>query len=111
MLEAGRRGEVYNITSADGLTNLELTERLLAITGKDKSLIKHVQDRPGHDRRYALDDSKIRSELGWAPTYEFAEGLKQTVQWFVDHESWWRPIKSGVYRKYYEQQYGERSES
>ncbi len=108
--ESGRSGEVYNITSGKGMTNKEMTAKLLAITGKDESLIKYVTDRPGHDRRYAIDDRKIRTELGWSPVVDFDEGIKQTVQWFVDHKSWWEPIKSGQYRKYYEEQYGKRVE-
>ncbi len=108
VLEGGRRGEIYNISTGVGLTNLELTERLIEIVGKDKSLIKYVQDRPGHDRRYALDDGKLRGELGWEPIFDFGTGIEQTVQWFVDHEDWWRSIKSGAYRKYYDEQYGER---
>jgi dTDP-glucose 4,6-dehydratase len=108
VLDAGRSGEVYNITSGEGMTNLELTERILDILGKDKRWIRHVQDRPGHDRRYALDDTKLRSELGWTHSYAHGEGLQQTVQWYLDHEDWWRPIKPGEYRRYYVQQYGER---
>jgi dTDP-glucose 4,6-dehydratase len=111
VLEAGRSGEIYNVTSSNGLTNLDLTESLIDIVGKDKSLIKYVEDRPGHDRCYALNDSKIRTELGWSESYDFRDGLRETVQWYRDNESWWRPIKSGEYLKYYEQQYGERVKS
>ncbi len=111
VLEAGRSGEVYNITSGVGLTNLDLTHRLLNLAGKGENLIQHVQDRPGHDRRYSVNDNKLRQELGWRPTYDLQVGLKQTVQWYNDHPTWWRPIKSGEYRAYYNRQYGERIKS
>lgn len=108
VLESGRTGEIYNITSNEGLTNLELTRRVLDVMGRDEGSIRHVQDRPGHDRRYALNDDKLRRELHWTHTYDFQRGLEQTVRWYRDHETWWRPIKTGEYRKYYEQQYGRR---
>jgi dTDP-glucose 4,6-dehydratase len=109
VVEAGRSGEVYNITSGEGFTNLELTEMILECLERDRSFIHHVEDRPGHDRRYALNDQKIRRELGWSPAHKFRDGLAQTVQWYRDHEEWWRPIKSGEFRRYHERQYGERT--
>lgn len=108
VLEAGRAGEVYNIASADSLTNVDLTHAILNMLAKDERSIEYVTDRPGHDRCYALDDAKIQSELGWKPTYDFPRGLKETVAWYKANEDWWRPIKSGEYRTYYERQYQDR---
>ena len=106
-LTAGAPGEVYNIGGGMELPNIELTHRLLALLDKPESLIQPVTDRPGHDRRYALNCGKLGA-LGWRPEVPFERGLADTVQWYVDHEDWWRPIKSGEYRAYYEQQYGGR---
>lgn len=105
-LEKGKKGEAYNIGGANEWHNLMLVKGLLCILGKPESLITFVKDRPGHDRRYAIDASKIRRELGWMPTYDFASGLKQTVDWYIANESWWRRVKSGEYQKYYQEQYG-----
>ena len=82
-------------------------QRILELTGADESLVRHVDDRPGHDRRYSLDDSKLRA-LGWSPAHALAEGLAETVAWYRDNRAWWEPIKSGAYREYYEQQYAAR---
>ena len=106
VLEAGVPGEVYNIGADNELTNRELTYAILSALGKDESLIRPVKDRPAHDRRYAIDSGKLRRALGWAPRVEFARGLRATIQWYIDHEPWWRAIKSGAYRQYYERQYG-----
>jgi dTDP-glucose 4,6-dehydratase len=106
VLAAGRPGEVYNIGSGDERPNLEVAKRILALTGRPESLLKHVKDRPGHDRRYAIESSKLRKELGWAPQVPFAEGLAQTIAWFRAHEAWWQEILSGAYQHYYRQQYG-----
>lgn len=106
VLEAGRSGEVYNITSGEGMPNVDLTRRILDALGRDESFIRHVTDRPGHDRCYLLDGAKIERELGWRAAVRFDDGLRRTVQWYRDHENWWRPIKSGEYRRYYEKQYG-----
>ena len=108
ILEKGRSGEAYNITSGRGVTNLELTHLILEVLGKDESSIRYVPDRPGHDRRYALDGRKIARELDWHPRHELAGGLRDTCAWFRANEAWWRPIKSGEYRRYYEQQYADR---
>jgi dTDP-glucose 4,6-dehydratase len=94
-LRHGRAGEIYNISGGVGLTNRELTERLLALLGRDWSSVKPVQDRKGHDRRYAIDDSKIRDELGYAPQVAFDAGLTATVEWYQHNEAWWRPLKAG----------------
>lgn len=104
----GKAGEVYNIGGRCEKTNLELTQTLLDLLNKPKSLIRYVQDRPGHDRRYAIDCSKIERELGWKPTIPFAEGLKSTIDWYIKNQSWVDTIRSGDYLKYYEKQYGNR---
>ena len=84
-----------------------MTRRILELTGRDESLIRHVEDRPGHDRRYALDSSKLGA-LGWTPERRFDEGLAEAVAWYRDNRAWWEPIKSGEYRAYYEAQYAAR---
>jgi dTDP-glucose 4,6-dehydratase len=107
VLREGSPGEIYNIGGEDH-ENLEVTHRILELTGADASLIRHVEDRAGHDRRYAIDDSKLRA-LGWAPRNSFGEaGLRETVEWYRGNRPWWEPIKSGEYRRYYEEQYAER---
>jgi len=107
MLQKGRDGEVYNVGADRELTNLELTETILGMLGKPRSLIQFVEDRPGHDRRYSLDSSKIR-ELGWQPRFRFEEALEGTVRWYADNRWWWEKLKSGEYESYYQQQYGAR---
>jgi dTDP-glucose 4,6-dehydratase len=104
--KAGRAGEVYNIGGRCERTNLELTYALLEATGKPQSLIRYVKDRPGHDRRYAIDCEKIERELAWRPTIGFAQGLADTVRWYRDNAAWVANIRNGEYRKYYERQYG-----
>jgi dTDP-glucose 4,6-dehydratase len=94
VLQGGRAGETYNIGGGVELTNRELTERLLAACDRDWSAVEAVEDRKGHDRRYSLDDSKLREELGYEPQVTFEEGLAATVQWYRDHEEWWRPLKT-----------------
>ncbi len=110
VLAAGRPGEVYNIGSGEEAQNLDVARAILRLTGRPETLLRHVADRPGHDRRYALAAGKLRRELGWAPTIRFAEGLAQTVDWYRTHEAWWQEILSGEYRTYYQQQYGQRGE-
>ncbi len=105
---AGRVGEVYNIGGQCERTNLELTHALLEIMEKPRSLIRFVKDRPGHDRRYAMDSGKIGRELGWRPAISFDEGLRETVGWYVHHADWVANIRTGQYLKYYEKQYGNR---
>lgn len=102
----GRLGEVYNIGGGNEITNLELTQRLLEALGKPRSLIRFVPDRPGHDRRYAIDCTKARRELGWRPAVDFPSGLVSTIRWYQENRSWVDEIKSGSYRHYYEKQYG-----
>ncbi len=106
VLERGRPGQAYNVGGPDECENIEVVQRILALTGRDDSLIEHVTDRKGHDRRYSLSSDKLREELNWEAEVGFAEGLEQTVQWYRDNEWWWGPIRSGEYRAYYEQQYG-----
>ncbi|HMF11905.1 MAG TPA: dTDP-glucose 4,6-dehydratase [Gemmataceae bacterium] len=104
----GRVGEVYNIGGRCERTNLELTYALLDVMSKPRSLLRYVKDRPGHDRRYAIDCSKIERELGWRPTVPFEQGLRDTVRWYVEHGDWVAQIRNGAYRQYYERQYGAR---
>jgi dTDP-glucose 4,6-dehydratase len=108
ILEKGRAGEIYNIGGDGERTNLEITEAILNLLAKPKSLIQYVTDRPGHDRRYAIDFSKLKNELGWSPAYHVIEGLSQTVRWYMKNEEWWRRIKSGAYREFYQKHYQER---
>jgi dTDP-glucose 4,6-dehydratase len=105
-LERGRPGSVYNIGAGNEMTNLGLTHAILQQLRLDERMIHHVKDRLAHDRRYAVDTRKTRQELNWEPRMDFAEGLQATVQWYREHQGWWRAIKSGAYRTYYERQYG-----
>jgi dTDP-glucose 4,6-dehydratase len=107
VLREGEAGEVYNVGGGDEHENIDVAERLLALTGADRSLLRRVADREGHDRRYSLDTAKLRA-LGWAPQVAFEDGLAQTVEWYRANREWWAPIKSGEYREYYERQYGAR---
>ncbi|MBP1620231.1 MAG: dTDP-glucose 4,6-dehydratase [Acidobacteria bacterium] len=109
LLERGRDGQVYNIGGGNERENLAITQAVLELLDKPASLIRPVDDRVGHDRRYSLDTSKLRA-LGWRPEVPFTTGLEQTVRWYVDNEWWWRPIKDhdGEFRRYYEEQYGAR---
>jgi dTDP-glucose 4,6-dehydratase len=92
VMEKGRAGEIYNISSGTETPNMDTVKMILEILGKPEQLITHVEDRPGHDARYSLDSTKIRAELGWKPKYRFREALEQTVQWYVDHEPWWASL-------------------
>ena len=106
-MEAGVAGQVYNVGGGNEVPNIEITRRILALTGADAGLIRYVADRLGHDRRYSIATDKLR-RLGWAPKVEFAAALAETVAWYRDQRAWWEPIKSGDYRAYYETQYGNR---
>jgi dTDP-glucose 4,6-dehydratase len=107
VLMQGHPGEAYNVGGPDEEENIHVVRRLIELTGADESLIEYVTDRPGHDRRYSLSSEKVRA-LGWEPEVRFAEGLERTVDWYRANEDWWRPIRSGEYREYYERQYGTR---
>jgi dTDP-glucose 4,6-dehydratase len=109
VLERGRAGEVYNIGGDNERSNLELTHMILEAMGRGPEMIRPVPDRPGHDRRYAIDASKIRRELGWRPSRSaWPAALQATVRWYVENPEWWRRVKTGAYREYYRRQYGER---
>lgn len=108
VLHKGKEGEVYNIGTEEEWENLDTVRLLLKLLDKDESFIEHVVDRPGHDRRYSLDTSKIRHELGWEPEIKFEEGLRKTVIWYQENRDWWQRIKSGEYLKYYQAQYEDR---
>lgn len=107
-IQKGKPGEIYNIGATNEKTNLELITKLLDIMGKPPKLITFVADRPGHDRRYALDTAKINQELGWKPLSSFEQALAATVDWYINNWSWWRKVKSGDYIKYYERMYSHR---
>ncbi len=105
IIQQGKPGEIYNIGGNNERTNLELVYRVLDIMGKPHSLITFVADRPGHDWRYALDTTKITRDLNWEPAHSFEVALEQTVNWYIEHESWWRKIKGGEYAEYYNRMY------
>jgi len=105
VLERGRAGEVYNIGGGAERKNIDLVRTLIRLLGKSEQLIRFVADRPGHDRRYAIDPTKIRKELGWSPAHTFEQGLAETVRWYVDHAAWWEHVNSGTYRDYFDRQY------
>ena len=107
VLRKGGDGEVYNIGGGHEVENVVLTREILRLTGRPETLIRRVTDRPGHDRRYSVDCAKIR-RLGWAPAHDFTVALETTVRWYREHEAWWRPLKSGEFRAWYERQYGNR---
>lgn len=107
VFEQGEPGTVYNVGGGNERENIMVAEQIVATLGKSRSLIRFVQDRPGHDRRYSIDCRRLRA-LGWSPQVPFEEGLKQTVEWYRTHESWWRTIKSGEFKDYYQQQYAKR---
>jgi len=111
VLERGRLGEVYNIGGADVIENIDMVRRLLAILHKPESLIRYVTDRPGHDRRYALDSTKLIKELGWSPRISLADGLLQTVNWYRDNSAWVAAVRDGAYRTYYDKYYENRDSS
>jgi dTDP-glucose 4,6-dehydratase len=107
VLREGSPGEIYNVGGGDEHENIDVAGRILELTGADRSLLRRVDDRPGHDRRYSLDTRKLRS-LGWSPQTPFEAGLLETVSWYREHRDWWERIKSGEYRAYYERQYADR---
>ena len=105
VLEKGKTGEVYNIGGNNEKANIQIVRLILEALGKPESLITYVQDRPGHDRRYAIDNTKITRELGWAPAYTFEEGIKETIRWYLDHPGWVERVTSGAYQRYYQEMY------
>ena len=107
VLLRGQPGEVYNVGGGNEHTNIEITKLLIEAMGKDASSMKFVPDRPGHDRRYAIDDARIRTELGVVPQVPFREGLSATVRWYLENESWWRCIRSGDYLRFYDRWYSQ----
>jgi dTDP-glucose 4,6-dehydratase len=109
VIHKGKPGEVYNIGGHNERTNNEIVYLIVEKLGVSKDLIKYVADRPGHDRRYAIDPTKIMTELGWKPQYTFETGILETIQWYIDNQEWWKNIKSGEYMNYYQKQYGDRS--
>lgn len=108
VMRKGRNGEVYNIGGHNERTNLQVVKTILKELGKPETLITYVKDRPGHDMRYAIDPTKIRSELGWQPETSFDDGIKQTIRWYLNNRTWWEHILAGDYRNYYERMYGDR---
>ncbi len=108
VMHNGQPGNVYNIGASNERTNIEIVKLVLAVLGKPESLIRYVTDRPGHDRRYAIDSGKITSELGYRPSVDFAQGMRETVEWYVNNRQWWERIKTGEYLAYYEKMYGNR---
>jgi dTDP-glucose 4,6-dehydratase len=108
VLHNGTIGDVYNIGGHNEWKNIDIVRVVLKEIGKPESLITYVKDRPGHDKRYAIDAAKIQNELGWVPSYQFENGIKKTVQWYLQNTQWWERIISGEYKKYYESQYSER---
>ena len=105
VLETGRVGEVYNIGGNNEKANIQIVKLILSTLGKDESLITYVKDRPGHDRRYAIDNGKITAELGWKPAYTFEQGMAETIQWYLDNRDWTERVRSGAYREYYANMY------
>ena len=108
ILHQGTVGEVYNVGGHNEMKNIDIVKLICRTLGKPESLIQFVTDRQGHDRRYAIDPTKIHRELGWLPETKFADGIQKTIQWYVTHEDWWQPIVSGEYMAYYEKMYGNR---
>lgn len=108
IIHNGRVGEVYNIGGHNEMKNIDIVKIIIKELGKDESLIKFVEDRKGHDRRYAIDPTKIHNELGWLPETMFADGIQKTIRWYLDNRDWWSEIISGEYREYYDKMYKDR---
>jgi len=107
-LHKGISGQVYNVGGNNEKANIEIVKLIISTLGKNEDLIKYVKDRLGHDRRYAIDNTKITTELGWRPAYTFEQGMKETIEWYLNNKDWWENIISGEYKKYYKKMYGER---
>ena len=110
IIHKGRVGEVYNVGGHNEMRNIDIVTMICDALGKPHSLIRHVEDRKGHDMRYAIDPTKIHEELGWLPETKFKDGIALTIQWYLDHEEWWQPIISGEYQNYYQNMYGGKKE-
>lgn len=108
VLENGRAGEVYNIGASREMKNIDIVKLILSKLTKPESMIEYVKDRPGHDRRYAIDSSKIQNELGWKPEFDFESAINNTIEWYLKNKNWWQRIITGDYQKYYETLYGVR---
>lgn len=108
VIHKGKNGEVYNVGGHNERTNIQIVKTILEQLGKPESLMTFVKDRPGHDRRYGIDPTKIMSELGWKPKHNFETGIKETIAWYLQNKEWWTRIQSGAYQEYYAKQYGER---
>jgi dTDP-glucose 4,6-dehydratase len=108
VLHNGKEGNVYNVGGENERTNIEIVKLILKALGKPETLIKYVKDRPGHDRRYAIDSTKLKRELGFSPKTDFAHGMEETVRWYRENRAWWERIKSGAYLEYYKSMYGNR---
>jgi dTDP-glucose 4,6-dehydratase len=107
ILEKGKIGETYCVGGlTEDLSNISILQKIVKLLGKTENSLEYVKDRPGHDRRYALDWSKIKNELGWQPLHGFDEWLQKTVQWYQENEQWWKNVKNGEYQEYYKKQYG-----
>lgn len=111
VLHRGRNGELYNVGGNNERNNLQVVKTILRELGKSESLIRFVKDRPGHDRRYAIDADKIRHELGWKPIFDYESGIKQTIRWYLDNQVWMEQIESGSYKHFYEAQYKDQLEA
>ncbi|HEY5123686.1 MAG TPA: dTDP-glucose 4,6-dehydratase [Ignavibacteria bacterium] len=110
VLHKGKLGEIYNIGGNNEWYNIDIVKLILRLLAKSEDHITYVKDRPGHDRRYAIDSTKIMTELGWKPNYQFAEGIEKTINWYVENEQWWRKVMSGEYMKYFENNYKNKME-
>ncbi len=108
VLHKGKSGEVYNVGGNNEKANIEIVKLIIKTLGKSEDLITYVKDRLGHDRRYAIDNTKITTELGWEPSYTFEQGMKETIEWYLDNRDWWEKIRSGEYKEYYDKMYGDR---
>jgi dTDP-glucose 4,6-dehydratase len=109
-LEKGKEGETYCVGGmADDISNLDVVKKIIKILGKNEDMIEFVKDRPGHDRRYAIDSTKIQTELGWKPEFQFDYAIQKTIDWYLQNKNWWERIISGEYQKYYNLQYTNRS--
>jgi len=107
VLKRGKIGEIYNVASGKQRTNLDVLRAMLRLLGKSESLIEFVQDRPGHDRRYCIDNAKMQRELGWRPQTNFDAGMEETIAWYLEHRGWVENVRSGAYREYYDLHYGD----